>query len=80
MVYQIHWRQIFLLKLENVKSFVYFFLVILLQNLKTLAPSGYVDVYPRKVDLENVKKLKNFNDVDVVMSFKKLEEKNSKEN
>ena len=44
-------------------------------ELKTLAPSGYVDVYPRKVDLENVKKLKNFNDVDVVMSFKKLEEK-----
>ena len=27
-------------------------------ELKTLAPSGYVDVYPRKVDLENVKKLK----------------------
>ena len=44
-------------------------------ELKTLAPSGYVDVYPRKVDLENVKKLKNFNDIDVVMSFKKLEEK-----
>ncbi len=43
-------------------------------ELKTLAPSGYVDVYPRKVDLENVKKLKNFNDVDVVMNFKKLEE------
>ena len=49
-------------------------------ELKTLAPSGYVDVYPRKVDLENVKKLKNFNDIDVVMSFKKLEEKNSTEN
>ena len=44
-------------------------------ELKTLAPSGYVDVYPRKVDLENVKKLKNFNDIDVVMSFKKLEKK-----
>ena len=28
-----------------------------------------------KLTLENVKKLKNFNDIDVVMSFKKLEEK-----
>ncbi len=44
-------------------------------ELKTLAPSGYVDVYPRKVDLDNVKKLKNFNDVEVVMSFKTLEKK-----
>ena len=57
------------------KVFCIFFPCDTAPELKTLAPSGYVDVYPRKVDLENVKKLKNFNDVDVVMSFKKLEEK-----
>lgn len=57
------------------KVFCIFFPCDTAPELKTLAPSGYVDVYPRKVDLENVKKLKNFNDIDVVMSFKKLEEK-----
>ena len=29
-------------------------------ELKTFAPSGYVDVFPRKIDLDNVKRLKNF--------------------
>ena len=41
-------------------------------ELKTLAPSGYVDVYPRKIDLENVEKLKKFDDTTVVLSFSKL--------
>ncbi len=43
-------------------------------ELKTLAPSGYVDVFPRKVDLENVDKLKKFADTLTVLSFKKLKE------
>ena len=43
-------------------------------ELKTLAPSGYVDVYPREVDLENVDKLKKFSDTLTVMSFKELKE------
>ena len=43
-------------------------------ELKTLAPSGYVDVYPRRVDLANVEKLKKFADTLTVMSFKKLKE------
>ena len=44
-------------------------------ELKTLAPSGLVDVYPRKIDLMNVKKLKDFSDTEVVMSFRDLEKK-----
>ena len=44
-------------------------------ELKTFAPSGYVDVFPREIDLNNVKKLKNFSQTDVVMSFKDLEKK-----
>tara|TARA_A100001015_G_scaffold292037_1_gene366880 strand:- start:2126 stop:2680 length:555 start_codon:yes stop_codon:yes gene_type:complete len=44
-------------------------------ELKTMAPSGYVDVFPRKVDLENVKKLKGFSNTETVLSFKELEEK-----
>ena len=40
-----------------------------------MAPSGYVDVFPRKVDLENVNKLKGFSDTETVLSFKELEEK-----
>ena len=44
-------------------------------ELKTMAPSGMVDVYPRKIDLENVKKLKKFQLTEVVESFKQLEEK-----
>ena len=47
-------------------------------ELKTLAPSGYVDVYPRAVDLENVEKLKKFSDTLTVMSFKELKEAVSK--
>jgi|TARA_B100000212_G_scaffold180288_1_gene135678 flavoprotein len=43
-------------------------------ELKTLAPSGFVDVYPRKIDLKNVEKLKKFSDTLTVMSFKMLEE------
>ena len=43
-------------------------------ELKTLAPSGYVDVFPRKVDLKNVERLKKFSDTLTVMSFKKLKE------
>ena len=44
-------------------------------ELKTLAPSGLVDVYPRKIDLTNVEKLKDFSDTEVVMSFQDLEKK-----
>ena len=44
-------------------------------ELKTFAPSGFVDVYPRDIDLENVKKLKKFSQTDVVISFKDLEKK-----
>ena len=42
-------------------------------ELKTMAPSGLVDVFPRKIDLENVEKLKKFSFTNVVMSFKDLE-------
>ena len=38
-------------------------------ELKTLSPKGIVDVYPRKIDLENVEKLKFFSDTYVAMSF-----------
>ena len=38
-------------------------------ELKTLSPKGLVDVYPRKIDLENVEKLKLFSDTYVAMSF-----------
>jgi flavoprotein len=41
-------------------------------ELKTFAPSGYVDVFPREIDLENVKKLKKFKKTKVVVSFKSL--------
>tara|TARA_B100000579_G_C22758214_1_gene817552 strand:- start:295 stop:852 length:558 start_codon:yes stop_codon:yes gene_type:complete len=41
-------------------------------ELKTLAPGGIVDVYPRKIDLDNVRKLKKFSDTEVVMSFNDL--------
>ena len=37
-------------------------------ELKTLAPSGYVDVFPRKVDLKNVERLKKFSDTLTVMN------------
>ena len=41
-------------------------------ELQTMAPSGLVDVFPRKIDLENVKKLKKFELTKVVMSFDEL--------
>tara|TARA_B100000963_G_scaffold309206_1_gene285060 strand:- start:1058 stop:1615 length:558 start_codon:yes stop_codon:yes gene_type:complete len=44
-------------------------------ELKTMAPSGMVDVYPREIDLVNVEKLKKFKLTDVVESYKKLEKK-----
>ena len=40
-----------------------------------MAPSGYVDVFPRKVDLENVEKLRGFSDTETVWSFKDLNKK-----
>ena len=66
MEFQIVWLQIFLLNQENAKLIVFFFHVILRQNLKQLHQVEYVDVYPRKIDLENVKKLKKFSLTDVV--------------
>ena len=44
-------------------------------ELKTLSPKGLVDVYPRKIDLENVEKLKKFERTEVVSSFSELEQK-----
>ncbi len=41
-------------------------------ELKTFAPGGIVDVYPRKIDLDNVEKLKSFSYTDVVISFNDL--------
>ena len=42
-------------------------------ELRTFAPKGYVDVFPRKIDLENVSKLTEFDYTKVVMSFDDLE-------
>ena len=44
-------------------------------ELKTRSPKGMVDVYPRKIDLENVEKLKKFELTDVVLSFDELKKK-----
>ena len=44
-------------------------------ELKTLSPKGMVDVYPRKIDLENVEKLKFFSDTYVAMSFDDFKKK-----
>ena len=41
-------------------------------ELRTFSPKGYVDVYPRKIDLQNVKELKKFDDTKVVLSFNEL--------
>ncbi len=41
-------------------------------ELQTMAPSGVVDVFPRDIDLQNVKKLKKFSMTNVVMSFQEL--------
>ena len=57
------------------KVFCIFFPCDTAPELKTFAPSGYVDVFPREIDLNNVEKLKGFSNTDVVMSFKELEEK-----
>tara|TARA_B100001027_G_C16232619_1_gene315378 strand:- start:421 stop:939 length:519 start_codon:yes stop_codon:yes gene_type:complete len=43
-------------------------------ELKTLSPKGFVDVYPRKVDLENVKKLQKFERTKVVINFDDLKQ------
>ena len=74
MEFQIVWLLIYLLNQENVKLIV-FFPCDTAPELKTMAPSGMVDVYPREIDLENVKKLKKFQLTEVVESFKQLEEK-----
>lgn len=42
-------------------------------ELDTEAPSGMVKVYPRRIDLENTEKLKNFEDTTVVESLAQLE-------
>ena len=55
------------------QSRLYFFPCDTAPELKTFAPSGYVDVFPRKIDLENVEKLKKFSQTTVVLSFKELE-------
>tara|TARA_X000000950_G_C13897920_1_gene653691 strand:- start:1348 stop:1893 length:546 start_codon:yes stop_codon:yes gene_type:complete len=44
-------------------------------ELKTRSPKGMVDVYPRKIDLDNVKKLKKFELTDVALDFNELEKK-----
>ncbi len=41
-------------------------------ELKTRSPKGMVDVFPRKIDLDNVEKLKKFEKTKVVLSFKEL--------
>ncbi len=43
-------------------------------ELVTRSPKGFVDVYPRKVDLQNVEKLKKFEKTTVVLSIQELEE------
>ena len=42
-------------------------------ELITRSPKGFVDVYPRNIDLENVEKLKKFERTTVVFSHKELE-------
>jgi dihydromethanopterin reductase (acceptor) len=43
-------------------------------ELETLAPSGMVKVYPRRIDLENTEKLKSFEATTVVESLAALEQ------
>ena len=43
-------------------------------ELDTMAPSGMVKVYPRRVDLDNVEKLKSFEATTVVESMEALEQ------
>jgi flavoprotein len=42
-------------------------------ELDTMAPSGMVKVYPRRIDLDNVERLKSFEATEVVMSMAELE-------
>ena len=42
-------------------------------ELETMAPDGMVKVYPRRIDLENVEKLKDFEATEVVESLADLE-------
>lgn len=42
-------------------------------ELETMAPGGLVKVFPRRIDLENVERLKRFDDVTVVESMGDLE-------
>lgn len=41
-------------------------------ELETLAPGGLVKVYPRRIDLENVRRLREFDDVTVVENLEEL--------
>ena len=43
-------------------------------ELKTLSPKGFVDVFPRKIDLENIRKLKKFERTKVVIDFEELKQ------
>ena len=43
-------------------------------ELKTRSPKGMVDVFPRKIDLENVERLKKFDITNVVTTFKELKD------
>jgi flavoprotein len=42
-------------------------------ELDTMAPGGMVKVFPRRIDLDNVERLKSFEDVEVVASMAELE-------
>ena len=42
-------------------------------ELDTMAPGGMVKVFPRRIDLENVERLKDFEGVEVVASMAELE-------
>jgi dihydromethanopterin reductase (acceptor) len=42
-------------------------------ELETLAPGGIVKVFPRRIDLENVERLKGFEQVSIVQSMAALE-------
>ena len=57
------------------KVFCIFFPCDTAPELKTFAPSGYVDVFPREIDLKNVEKLKDFSNTQVVMTFQELQNK-----
>ena len=43
-------------------------------ELYTQAPKGMVKVYPRRIDLENVERLKSFEDIQVVESVENLDD------